>query len=96
MFFYESARQERIPNWTRERDVNDTPNMDVSDFRASKAKLCASKAMGVSRDIRPLRCLGQPLDSGIESPLRDQRGLGIGRTQMVESFLGEMHRKIIS
>jgi hypothetical protein len=42
VLFYETGRQERILNRTRERDVNDTPNMNVSDFRASKAKLRAS------------------------------------------------------
>src|ERR1700680_4699708 len=38
--------------------------MDMSDFCASNAKLCATKAMRVNRDIRPLRnCLLKHLQS---------------------------------
>src|SRR6266480_702387 len=53
MLFSEPFRQERIPNRTRKRNVDDSAIMHMSDFSISEAKLTTSEAMGVDRDLGP-------------------------------------------
>src|SRR5258705_7698574 len=53
MLFSESFCQERIPNRTRKRNVDDAAIMHMSDFGISEAKFTASKAMWMDRNLRP-------------------------------------------
>src|SRR6266404_2798706 len=53
MLFSESFCQERIPNGTRKRNVDDAAIMHMSDFAISEVKFPASKAMWMNRNLKP-------------------------------------------
>ena len=55
MLFSQTFRQERIANWQRKRNIDNTACVQMSDFRFLKSEFPASKTVRVNRDVRPFR-----------------------------------------